>query len=117
MSYKSSFLDNDSYGAADINNRLKKYVTSGVADSFVDGVPYNASKMNDFTVPISIKGVVPESIATCKCSISTAAKTVTIAVGTCFFENGTDIEITSSHSMPYVAGVKKLCLCKVRFIC
>ena len=34
MGYKVSFLDNAEYGAADINNRLKKYVTSGIADPF-----------------------------------------------------------------------------------
>ena len=106
MSYKSTFLDNAEYSALDINNRLKKYVTSGLEDPFTNGVPYNASKLNDLTAPLSTKGVVPETDGKCKVSIDTTEKTVTIATGTCFFDNGTDIEITSGETLPYVAGVK-----------
>lgn len=105
MGYKVSFLDNAEYGAADINNRLKKYVTSGIADPFTDGVPYNATKINDITVPISASGVVPESVNTCKCTINTTNKTVTISQGTVFFENGTDIEIDlEGVTLPYTTG-------------
>ena len=34
MGYKALFLDNGIYSAADVNEVLKSFVTSGIADSF-----------------------------------------------------------------------------------
>ena len=107
MGYESSFLPNKIYGATDINNRLKKYVTSGVADPFVNGVPYNAGKLNDLTNPLATAGVVPSTDLGCKVTINTTEKTVTILSGVCFFDSGTAIEIDASGvTLPYTAGQK-----------
>ncbi len=107
MGYTATFLHNQSYSALDINKRLSLYVTSGVADPFEDGVPYNAGKLNDLSNPLVNAGVVPSTDLGCKVTINTTEKTVTILSGVCFFDSGTAIEIDASGvTLPYTAGQK-----------
>ena len=108
MSYTFTFMDNATYGASDVNGALALLVTSGIADPFTDGVPYNASKLNEIVHGMALPGVVPETDATCKCTIDTDAKTVHIAPGTAFFNDGSRITFDiEGETLPYTEGVKQ----------
>lgn len=108
MSYTFTFMDNATYGASDVNAALAQLVTSGIADPFTDGVPYNASKLNEIVHGMALPGVVPETDTTCKCTIDTDAKTVHIAAGTAFFNDGSRITFDiEGETLPYTEGVKQ----------
>lgn len=104
MAYKCSFKDNEMYGASDINAITKRLVTSGVEDTFADGVPYNVSQFNEMGKLIYTKGVVPEGCLTLKVVPSTEGK-ILINPGLAFFDDGSFIEIEDGgEEMPYVSG-------------
>ena len=106
MSYKYSFADNESYSAEDINAITKRLVTSGVSDSFSDGVPYNVSKLNEAGQLLYTAGIVPESCLTLKVERSGEGK-VTINPGIAFFEDGSVIEIEAGGEvLSYATGAK-----------
>ena len=105
MPYKSTFHDNASYGASDVNAALAQLVTSGIADPFTDGVPYNASKLNEIIHGIAMPGVVPETDTACKCILNTDAHTVRISAGTAFFADGSRITFDmEGETLPYTPG-------------
>lgn len=105
MGYSACYLDNKTYGAEDLNRTVSQLVTGGVADPFTDGLPYNLTKLNDVIYSISSDGVVPDGVSTLKCTINTSAKTVTIAPGTAFFQNGSTITVdVDGVVLPYTAG-------------
>lgn len=93
MGYKALFLDNGIYSAADVNEVLKSFVTSGIAGSFKDGTAYHVKKVNEITQAVSSAGTVYETDTTCKCTVNTTDKTVYIAPGTIFFADGSRIVI------------------------
>lgn len=93
MAYKALFLDNEQYSAADLNDCLKSFVTSGIADPFEDGCAYHVTKMNEITSALATDGAVYEDDNTCRCSINTNDKTLHIAPGTIFFSDGSRIVI------------------------
>lgn len=103
---KGTFLNNKEYGATEIADRLSKYVTQGIADPFNNGEPYNTSILNNMTIPLYERGVVPSTDNSLKCSRNKTTKKVTINSGLCFFANGTTLEATSPETKDYVAGVK-----------
>lgn len=105
MGYSACYLDNKTYGAEDLNRTVSQLVTEGVADPFTDGLPYNVTKLNDVIYSVSSDGVVPDGVSTLKCTINTSAKTVTIAPGTAFFQNGSVITVdVDGVVLPYTAG-------------
>lgn len=108
MPYESTFHDNASYGASDVNAALAQFVTSGIADPFTDGVPYNASKLNEIIHGIAMPGVVPETDTSCKCILNTDAHTVRISAGTAFFADGSRITFDmEGETLPYTPGRKQ----------
>lgn len=108
MPYESTFHDNASYGASDVNAALAQLVTSGIADPFKDGVPYNASKLNEIIHGIAMPGVVPETDTSCKCILNADVHTVRISAGTAFFADGSRITFDmEGETLPYTEGVKQ----------
>ena len=105
MSYTYTFKDNEIYGAEDINRITKRLVTSGIADTFTDGVPFNLSKFNEAGALIYTSGVVPETCNTLK--VVRESKTeVRIHPGAAFFNDGTVIEIDEGgHTLSVTPGV------------
>lgn len=107
MAYKFSFADNGIYGADDLNNITKRLVTSGVADSFADGVPYNLSQINSAGECLYSSGVVPETVSTLKVTADNEAGTALIYPGTAFFADGAVIEIEAGgHELSFTPGAK-----------
>ena len=105
MSYHFTFADNESYSAADLNAVTARLVTGGVADSFVDGVPYNLSALNDLGTVLYTDGVVPESTDNLRVTLKDGE--ILIAPGSAFFKSGAVIEITDGgHTLPYNPGTK-----------
>ena len=108
MSYTFTFMDNATYGASDVNAALAQLVTSGIADPFTDGVPYNASKLNDIIYAVSTAGVVPDTVSACKVTQDADETTVHIAAGTAFFSDGSRITFdVEGETLPYTEGVKQ----------
>lgn len=108
MPYESTFHDNATYGASDVNAALAQLVTSGIADPFTDGVPYNASKLNGIIYAVSAAGVVPETDTACKCILNADAHTVRISAGTAFFADGSRITFDmEGETLPYTPGRKQ----------
>ena len=108
MSYTFTFMDNATYGASDVNGALALLVTSGIADPFTDGVPYNASKLNDIIYAVSTAGVVPDTVSACKVTQDADETTVHIAAGTAFFSDGSRITFdVEGETLPYTEGVKQ----------
>ncbi len=106
MSYKYSFADNEIYGASDINAITKRLVTSGVEDSFTDGVAYNVSRFNDAGKLLYTSGAVPESYLSLKVEDAGDGK-ILINPGKAFFDDGAVIEIEAGgETLPYVSGSK-----------
>ena len=106
MSYKVSFLDNEQYGALDLNNTVKRLVTGGVADVFANGVPYNCTKINNVVKTIAASGVVPDNVNTLKVSKLSEGQ-IRINDGTAFFDSGAVIEVSGGgETLSYQAGVK-----------
>lgn len=108
MPYTSTFHDNAVYGASDINDALAQLVTSGIADPFTDGAPYNAKKLNGIIYAVSSAGVVPATDSSCKCTVDKTAHTVHIAPGTAFFDDGSRITFDiEGETLSYAAGIKQ----------
>ena len=105
MSYKVTFLDNEQYGAVDINNAISKIMTGGVAEVFFDGQSYNTSDLNKISQFIATYGVNPENNTTLKV-IKEGTTSVKILAGTAFMNSGATITITGYEILPFVAGVK-----------
>lgn len=106
MAYKYSFADNETYGAEDLNKMVKRLVTSGVADPFADGVPYNLASLNSAGALIYTEGVVPESVSTLKV-VLLGEGTAFINPGTAFFADGAVMEIEpGGHTLSVTPGVK-----------
>ncbi|MBQ4086991.1 MAG: hypothetical protein IJC78_01945 [Clostridia bacterium] len=104
MGYQFSFADNTAYTATDVNNITKRLVSSGIADSFSDGVPYNLSAFNDMGTLLYTSGVVPETVSTL--AVSLQGNTVHIMPGVAFFDDGAAIEVTAGgHNLPCSEGV------------
>lgn len=104
MSYKFSFADNTKYTATDVNNITKRLVTSGVAESFENGVPYNVSRFNEAGKLLYTSGVVPESCLTLKVTRSSDGKII-INPGYAFFDDGSVIEIEEGgEELSYTKG-------------
>lgn len=102
MSYKFSFADNAVYSSTDVNNITKRLVTAGVEDSFVDGVAYNVSKLNEAGRIIYTSGAVPESCLSLKVTKYSDTE-ILINPGTAFFNDGSVIEIEDGGEiMSYV---------------
>ncbi len=107
MAYKFSFADNGIYGADDLNNITKRLVTSGVADVFQDGVPYNLSHINSVGECLYTGGVVPETVNTLKVTADKEAGKAFIYPGTAFFADGAVMEIESGgHELSFTPGAK-----------
>ncbi len=107
MAYKFSFADNGIYGADDLNNITKRLVTSGVADAFQNGVPYNVSHINSAGECIYTSGVVPETISTLKVTADKEAGKALIYPGTAFFADGAVMEIEAGgHALSFTTGAK-----------
>lgn len=105
MSYKFSFADNAKYSATDVNNITKRLVTSGIAESFENGIPYNVSRFNEAGQLLYTSGVVPESCLTLKVVKSTDGKII-INPGYAFFDDGSVIEIgDGGEELSYTKGV------------
>lgn len=107
MAYKFSFADNGIYGADDLNNITKRLVTSGVADAFQNGVPYNLSHINSAGECLYTHGVVPETVSTLKVTADNEAGTAFIYPGTAFFADGAVMEIEAGgHELIFTPGAK-----------
>ncbi len=107
MGYTYSFMNNAQYGASDINSVLASLVTGGIADPFTDGVPYNATKLNEIISAVSSAGIVPETDTSCKCVIDTENSTVSIMKGMAFFNDGSRIVFDEEgETLEYIPGVK-----------
>lgn len=105
MAYEYSFMDNQVIGVDHLNKLTKRFVTSGVADPFTNGVPYNVSKFNDIVKANGTSGVVPSNISTLRVT-KTSGNTVSVNTGTAFFANGSTIDVTSPESLNFTPGVK-----------
>ncbi len=104
--YKYWFADNESYGAQDVNKMVSRLVTSGVADPFKNGVPYNLSKLNSAGALLYTSGVVPETVHTLKV-VPAGQNKVLIQPGTAFFSDGAVIEVEAGgHELEVVSGAK-----------
>jgi len=104
MSYKYSFADNGIYSADDVNKITKRLVTSGVEDSFENGVAYNVSRFNEAGKLLYTSGVVPESCLTLKV-VQAGDGTVIINPGLAFFDDGSVIEVEEGgEELAYVVG-------------
>ena len=66
MGWKSSFKMGKTYGADDLNEITKTFVSGGVADTFENGLPYNLSKINDVISGVAASGAVPETVTALK---------------------------------------------------
>lgn len=110
MSYSYSFVPNNVYGADALNEITKRLVTSGVEDSFENGVPYNFGHINTISKNISTMGVIPENNSSLKVTNNGKVGdeyTITIADGTAFFEDGSTITIyDGGETLPYTYGQK-----------
>lgn len=104
MSYKYSFADNEVYSADDVNKITRRLVSSGIEDSFTDGVAYNVSKFNEAGKLLYTSGVVPENCLTMKVT-HTGEGAVLINPGIAFFEDGSVIEIDDGgEELAYTKG-------------
>lgn len=104
MAYESSFFDNQIIGVDHLNKLAQRFVTSGIADQFENGIPYNVSKINDIIVANGSSGVVPSSVNTLKVTKS-GGSSVLINIGTAFFHNGATIDVTEPETLSYSPGV------------
>lgn len=105
MSYKFSFADNAKYSATDVNKITKRLVTSGIEDSFENGVAYNVSRFNEAGQLLYTSGVVPENCLTLKVVRSGDGKII-INPGYAFFNDGSVIEIEEGgEELSYTKGV------------
>lgn len=106
MGYSYGFADNAVYGAEDMNKLTSRLVTGGIADPFVDDLPYNMTKVNDVVKLVYTAGVVPDSVNTCKVT-KTGNGTVKISSGLAFFDDGSTIEVDAAGApLTYQPGVK-----------
>ncbi len=106
MAYKYSFADNEIYSAEDLNSITKRLVTSGITDSFEDGVAYNVSRLNEQGNLLYTSGVVPETCLTLKV-VSDSEGKILINPGKAFFNDGAVIEIEAGgESLSYITGAK-----------
>ncbi|MBE7038388.1 MAG: hypothetical protein E7404_05765 [Ruminococcaceae bacterium] len=92
MGYKYSFVDNETYSAADVNEITKRLVTDGIEDPFTDGVPHNLNCFNLLNSNAATDGIVPESDKTLKVT-KVSDKKVSIEEGTAFFKSGATITV------------------------
>lgn len=95
MSYITSFLDGESYGAEDLNKVVSRIITSGIEDSFIDGVPYNVRRLNNLSKSITTRGVIGSESTALKVMKSGAEYYV--SPGTAFFGNGTTLEVIENE--------------------
>ena len=106
MGYSYGFADNAVYGAEDMNKLTSRLVTGGIADPFVDDLPYNMTKVNDVVKLVYTAGVVPDSVNTCKVT-KTGDGAVKILPGLAFFDDGSTIEVDADGApLTYQPGVK-----------
>ena len=106
MGYSYGFADNAVYGAEDMNKLTSRLVTGGIADPFVDDLPYNMTKVNDVVKLVYAAGVVPDSVNTCKVT-KTGDGAVKILPGLAFFDDGSTIEVDADGvALTYQPGVK-----------
>ena len=106
MGYSYGFADNAVYGAEDMNKLTSRLVTGGIANPFVDDLPYNMTKVNDVVKLVYTAGVVPDSVNTCKVT-KTGNGTVKISSGLAFFDDGSTIEVDADGApLTYQPGVK-----------
>lgn len=95
MSYITSFIDGESYGAFEVNKITSRFVTAGIEDPFVDGVPYNVRRLNDLSKAVTTRGVIGSESNAIKCIKS--GEGYYLAPGTAFFGNGSTLEIISNE--------------------
>lgn len=106
MAYNYSFADNEIYSAKDLNAITKRLITSGIEDSFSDGVAYNVSRFNEQGNLLYTSGVVPESCLTLKV-VNNGEDKILINPGVAFFADGAVIEIEEGgESLSFVNGAK-----------
>lgn len=95
MSYITSFMDGEKYGADDINKIVSRFIHSGIEEAFVDGEPYNVRRLNDLSKPITTRGVIgSESSALL---VSKSGDSYYISPGTAFFGNGSTLEVIENE--------------------
>lgn len=95
MSYITSFMDGEKYGADDINKIVSHFIHSGVEEAFVDGEPYNVRRLNDLSKPITTRGVIgSESSALL---VGKSGDSYYISPGTAFFGNGSTLEVIENE--------------------
>lgn len=106
MAYKYSFADNEIYSAEDLNAITRRLVTSGIEDSFTDGVAYNVSRFNEQGKLLYTSGIVPENCMTLKVAADGEGK-ILINPGKAFFDDGAFIEIEAGgESLSYVSEAR-----------
>ena len=106
-----SFLDGESYSAADLNEITSRIVTNGVADRFSDGVPDNVSHLNNLITDVVGAGVVPADDTSLKIVMNSGDYYIRPGVG--FFGNGITVEVISAEQITPIQGEKTY----VSFVC
>lgn len=91
MGYTYTFFDNQTIGSDDLNKLTKRFVTSGIADIFSDGLPYNLTKLNEVICSNVTEGVVPETDTSLKVYVS--EENAVISTGSAFFPDGSVIDV------------------------
>lgn len=106
MAYNYSFADNEIYSANDLNAITKRLITTGIEDSFSDGVAYNVSRFNEQGNLLYTSGVVPENCLTLKV-VHDGEDKILINPGVAFFADGAVIEVEEGgESLSFVNGAK-----------
>lgn len=108
MSYKVSFLDNQSVTAQDLND-IGEGMPNVSYQTFQDGTPYGVDDLNDITASLMNPGVAKNYGLMCSTSISNGV--VHINAGRAFFASGAtitvdnsgiDLTVPESNQMQYV---------------
>lgn len=100
MSYITSFMDGEKYGASEINKIVSRFITSGIEDPFIDGEPYNVRRLNDLSKPVTTRGVIAgESNALL---VIKSGDEYFVSPGTAFFGNGSTLEVVESEPISLV---------------
>lgn len=101
MALKSWFLDNEVYGADDVNAITARLVTNGVG--FADGKSYNLNTINDLTKECLLSRGVAYADDTAL-RVEKSGTAYIIKPGTCFFGNGSVTEVTEAETVSAAAG-------------
>ena len=108
MPFKSSFLDNESYDAADLNNIYRRLIYGSETDVFGKQDGYTAAHLNALTEKMCTDGVVHASDDSLSVWKITGQNAVFISPGTAVFSDGAVMEIDAGgHELAFSEGVKQ----------